>query len=391
MVYKEYKIGEIYDATSGLSKGADDFGFGYPFLPFKTVFANPYLPETFPELANATQAERKKCSIKCGDIFLTRTSETLDELGMSSVALRDYPDATFNGFTKRLRKKPNVNIEIDPYYLIYYFRSLSFRQQVTSMASLTTRASLNNSMIGRLSIFLPNINIQRKIGKYLFTVDKKISANNSVNNKLEEQMWAVYRNLFVNKDYKKVRLGDVINRITERVGEREAKVLSAVYTGSLVPSDEHFNKRVYSKDTAKYITVNEGDFAYNPARINIGSIGLNDLGYLGCVSPVYVVFKTEKNYRSFFRFYFRTTLFLEACKKLAYGSVRQTLNYKDFSNITVSYPKLEDATMFEQMWDRISTIIFSNNKQTECLEKIKTTIFDCFISGKLDADKLYEK
>ena len=220
MRFTEYKIGDIYESTSGLSKSANEFGFGHPFLPFKTVFANPYLPERFPELANTTDSERKKCSIKYGDVFLTRTSETLDELGMSSVALKDYPDATFNGFTKRLRMKEGCEVEIDPKYLIYYFRSSVFRKRVTSMASLTTRASLNNSMIDRLPILLPEIDTQKKIGQFLFTIDQKIEANETVNKKLEEQMWAVYRNTFSGSRFAQMTLGEVTKRITELEKEK---------------------------------------------------------------------------------------------------------------------------------------------------------------------------
>jgi len=72
---------------------------------------------------------------------------------MSSVALKDYPDATFNGFTKRLR--PKNNIEILPEYAGFYFRSPRFRATVTSMASVTTRASLNNGMLSELTIVIP--------------------------------------------------------------------------------------------------------------------------------------------------------------------------------------------------------------------------------------------
>jgi type I restriction enzyme S subunit len=284
--------------------------------------------------------------------------------------------------------KEGCEVEIDPKYLIYYFRSSVFRKRVTSMASLTTRASLNNSMIDRLPILLPEIDTQKKIGQFLFTIDQKIEANETVNKKLEEQMWAVYRNTFSGSRFAQMTLGEVTKRITERIGEREATVLSAVFTGNLQPSDEHFNKRVYSKDISKYIVVDEGNFAYNPARINIGSIGINDLGYLGCVSPVYVVFKTDERYRAFFRFYFRTSQFKEECKTRAYGSVRQSLNYNDFSNIVVGYPDQATAESFDKKWSFISGVINANRRESASLERMKRALFEDFISERLDADLL---
>ena len=105
--FKKYKIEELYDSSSGLSKSRSEFGFGHPFLTFKDVFDNYFVPDKLVSLANTTDKERVSCSIKIGDIFITRTSETQDELGMSAVALKDYPEATFNGFTKRLRTTPS--------------------------------------------------------------------------------------------------------------------------------------------------------------------------------------------------------------------------------------------------------------------------------------------
>ena len=123
--WKEYSLAEVYSFSSGLSKSADQFGFGYSFVSFKEVFRNYFLPKRLESLVNTTEKERNTFSVKRGDVFLTRTSETQEELGMSSVALLDYPDATFNGFTKRLR--PKGNIEIYPEYAGYYFRSKKFR------------------------------------------------------------------------------------------------------------------------------------------------------------------------------------------------------------------------------------------------------------------------
>jgi len=138
--WSTYQLDEVYNFASGLSKNRKEFGFGFPFLSFKEVFNSYFLPKTLANLANTTEQERQRCSIKRGDVFLTRTSETQEELGMSCVALKDYPEATFNGFTKRLR--PNGLVKAHPEYAGYYFRSPLFRATITSMASMTTRASL---------------------------------------------------------------------------------------------------------------------------------------------------------------------------------------------------------------------------------------------------------
>ena len=102
MEFIEKKAGELYTCSSGLSKSADQFGFGYPFLSYSDIFHNYYVPEELKTLVNSNEKDRKTCSVERGDVFLTRTSETTEELGMSCVALKTIDGATFNGFAKRL-------------------------------------------------------------------------------------------------------------------------------------------------------------------------------------------------------------------------------------------------------------------------------------------------
>lgn len=197
--WNAYNLSEVYDFSSGLSKSRKEFGFGYPFVTFKDVFYNYFIPDELTELANTSEKEREKCSVKRGDVFLTRTSETLDELGKSSVALKDYPDTTFNGFTKRLR--PNGKIDVYPEYAGYYFRSSKFRAEVNSMATMTTRASLNNDMMARLKIALPSIERQKSIANILLSLDNKIALNNEINKTLEEMAQALFKRWFIDFEF----------------------------------------------------------------------------------------------------------------------------------------------------------------------------------------------
>ena len=196
--WKESTLDEEYEFTSGLSKSRDQFGFGHGFVSFKDVFYNYFLPSELGELANTTEKEQKSCSVKRGDVFLTRTSETFNELGMSSVALKDYDRATFNGFTKRLR--PKQNSKIWPEYIGYYFRSSFFRSLVTSMATMTTRASLNNEILSKLKVRYPPLPEQKAIAHILGTLDEKIELNRKMNQTLEAMAQALFKSWFVDFD-----------------------------------------------------------------------------------------------------------------------------------------------------------------------------------------------
>lgn len=196
--WKEMSLDQVYEFRSGLSKPREEFGRGYQFLTFKDVFYNYFVPDKLTELVNSSERERLESSIRRGDIFLTRTSETFEELGMSCVALRDYPDATFNGFCKRLR--PYDNTLIVPEYAGYYFRSPMFRNAVTTMSTMSTRASLNNEILSKLKIIFPPKGEQQRIGQILKSLDDKIALNRKMNATLEAMAQALFQSWFVDFD-----------------------------------------------------------------------------------------------------------------------------------------------------------------------------------------------
>lgn len=102
----KYAFSDLYDISSGISSTKDQAGHGTPFASFRTVFNNIFLPDKLPDLMEVSEKEQKIYSIKKGDILITRTSETVDELAMSCVALKDYPQATYSGFVKGFDPKP---------------------------------------------------------------------------------------------------------------------------------------------------------------------------------------------------------------------------------------------------------------------------------------------
>ena len=205
--WKEYKLGELYDVHNGLSKGGKFFGSGYPFLSFSTVFKNYFLPQELTNLVQSSEKEQSNFSINEGDVFITRTSESADELGMSSVALKDYPNATYNGFTKRLR--PKGVVEIYPKYIGYYLRSPRFRNNFYGItSSMSTRASLSNGDLLNMKVILPLYATQQKIANILSSLDDKIEVNRRINEQLEELAQALFKSWFV--DFEPFKDGEFV-------------------------------------------------------------------------------------------------------------------------------------------------------------------------------------
>ena len=192
--WKKVKLGELYEVHNGLSKGRQFFGSGYPFLTFSTVFNNYFLPKELDSLVQSSEKEREACSIRKGDVFITRTSETMDELGMSSVALRDYPDATYNGFTKRLRP---ITDDVIPEYIGYYLRSPKFREKFMAFSTMTTRASLANGDLLGMEVELPTKEEQHCIASILSRYDSLIENYQKQIKLLEEAAQRLYKEWFV--------------------------------------------------------------------------------------------------------------------------------------------------------------------------------------------------
>ena len=250
--WKKVKLGELYEVHNGLSKGRQFFGSGYPFLSFSTVFNNWFLPKELDSLVQSSEKEREACSIKKGDVFITRTSETMDELGMSSVALRDYPDATYNGFTKRLRP---ITDDVIPKYIGYYLRSPKFRGKFMAFSTMTTRASLANGDLLGMEVELPNKEEQHRIATILSRYDSLIENYQKQIKLLEEAAQRLYKEWFVDLHFP---------------GHENTKIVDGVPEGwEKKPVDSIYSIK-YGKNLSTKLISESGEFAVYGANGVIG-------------------------------------------------------------------------------------------------------------------------
>jgi type I restriction enzyme S subunit len=156
-------IGQL---QNGISKGGEFFGKGFPFVSYGDVYKNYELPHSVSGLIDTTEDERAKYSVEYGDIFFTRTSETIEEVGFSCVCKRSIPNATFAGFIIRLRPFcADEKILTD--YAKYYFRGEHIRAYLVKEMNLVTRASLGQTLLKGMSVIVPPKSVQKEIAEYL--------------------------------------------------------------------------------------------------------------------------------------------------------------------------------------------------------------------------------
>ena len=280
MSWEKIKLGNLYKVHNGLSKGRQFFGSGYPFLSFSTVFNNWFLPETLHDLVQSSESERESYSILRGDIFITRTSETMDELGMSSVALKDYPNATYNGFTKRLR--PINNQCILPEFIGYYLRCNEFRKQFVAFSTMTTRASLRNEDLLSIAVPVPPITIQRRIADILSAYDGLIENNRKQIKLLEEAAQRLYKEWFVDLHFPGYEQTKIVDGVPDEWGKKSISSISSVLRRGISP--KYNDQGIYTVINQKCIrqTVVSFDEARKQEKIYSEELNLQDSDTVIC-------------------------------------------------------------------------------------------------------------
>lgn len=297
-----------------------------------------------------------------------------------------------------------ANNNVDAEFLYYLLSQDLFFAYVMSGANGSKMPRGDKQQIMNWEIELPSEKEdQRRIASILSSLDRKIELNNKINADLEEMAQAIFKNWFVDfepfKDGKFVdselgmipegwkvgRLGDITKNKSAKVKERnDVKVLSPVTTGELVLSEEYFTKQVFSSSIAKYKIVNKGDFAYNPARVNIGSLGRNEFDFDGCVSPVYVVFSVLDGYENYFDLFRKTDFFKDSVASLAIGGVRQSLSYDDLSSIEVIIPSENAVEEFNNLYNQMKKTIKANKLENSRLSLLRDTLLPRLMSGEIE-------
>ena len=353
------------------------------------------------------------------------------DMGKTAIAAREcVTNQQINSIVVDSRDEP----------LFVYYNLSNRKAEIRASAGGSAQPILNKSGFGQFDILLPPLPEQRAIAHILGTLDDKIELNRRMNETLEAMARALFKSWFVDFDpvHAKATLndhaatfpqagsvwnverarayldrmdpsiaalfpdsfvdselgpipagwvagcfGDITAQRKQRIGARAAVVLSAVRTGRLVRSEEHFTKQVHSKRITNYLAVQHGDIAYNPSRINIGSVGMFKEAVLGAVSPVYVVARPESAYRSFLEFALQLAQTKQWITVLATGSVRQSLSYVDFASIPCAIPPLSAVEEFEGQWNRLREVTVTRSEEVLALTALRDVLLPKLLSGKV--------
>jgi len=184
--WEEVRLGDVGYTYGGLTKKtAEDFGCGDAnYITYKNIFDNDKIDVSIFDNVEIGNNEKQN-KVIYGDVLFTTSSETPEEVGMSSVLLDEIDELYLNSFCFGYRLN-DLNI-INPQFARFYFRSFYMRDKISRLAQGSTRFNLSKLQVMKIKISIPLLKEQKKIAQVLSTADKEIELLKNELETLKEQ------------------------------------------------------------------------------------------------------------------------------------------------------------------------------------------------------------
>lgn len=178
-------LGDLFTFKNGLNKGKEYFGHGIPIVNYMDVYKNRGIHiSDLKGRVSLNNNEINTYIVHRGDVFFTRTSETIEEVGISAVMLDEPQDTVFSGFV--LRAHPKIDDILIEEFKKYCFSSRVIRKMIVSKSSYTTRALTNGRSLSLVSIPIPSLPEQTAIAEILSDMDDEIAELEQKRDKVEK-------------------------------------------------------------------------------------------------------------------------------------------------------------------------------------------------------------
>jgi type I restriction enzyme S subunit len=273
----------------------------------------------------------------------------------------------------------------ESYFSEFMYHNLDNRYE--ELRALSTgdggRGGLNLQIIKSLPVKLPTIPEQTKIASFHNAIDNKLQALKQKKKLLNQYKKGVMQKIFSQelrfKDdngnnypaWVEKKLGEVLVKNSKKNKNQEFKLVQSVSNKrGFVNQDEYFEDRIIaSKDLSNYYVIQKGDFAYNPSRIDVGSLAYKFDNNTSVISPLYISFKTVgvSLVDAFLLEWFTTQQFTRQMNSSFEGSVRNTLSYESLRKIEIAFPSLEEQNKIANFLSAI------DDKINHCQAQIEKT------------------
>lgn len=336
------RLGTLLDDgcfQNGIYKHSDEYGTGTPILRI-TDFDNHgrLTSSSFKRVALSPQ-EHSQYVIRENDIVINRVN-SLSHIGKSMLvpSMHEYPVFESN----MMRIRINDECLLAPEYVAAVLQAEPARKHFRKVAKpAVAQASINQDDVRSVAIALYPKAMQRWIAQALFCWDLAVETTEQLIAAKERHYGHELTRLISRGQRPHTHVGAFAEEVSTRNrGGNEARVLSVTNSRGFVLPEDQFERRVASADLSNYKAVHRGQYAYNPSRINVGSIARLDGWDDGVLSPMYVVFRLneDKANSDYFLHWLNSYEARQRIKNSAQGSVRETVSFSEFAAITIPLP-----------------------------------------------------
>ena len=365
----EYKqLSDLAITVPGLTgKTKADFSGGNArFASYRNIFANPSLDLDALDFVKVKEGERQN-SVQLGDILITGSSESLDEVGMSSVVTSNPSEPIYlNSFCFIVRL--NQNNLLDPGFAKHLFRSESIRKQIRGTASGVTRINISKPRFMKVRIPVPPLEVQREIVRILDTFSA-LEAELEAELEARKQQYEHYRSDLFAYSPESVPFKTFTEVGTFRRGGGPQKKdfinsgIGCIHYGQIYThygvSASATNKFVDDLVASKAKCADSGDVIIAVTSENDDDLA-RSVAWLGegpvAVSNHTLIFKSEMDPR-FISYYLRTRQFDIAKRKYISGTKVRSLPLRAFENIQIPVPSLQEQRRLADTLDKFDALV----------------------------------
>ncbi|WP_202986180.1 restriction endonuclease subunit S [Weissella cibaria] len=364
-----YTNPDFYDETNGK-----------PFVQVADIGYDLKLkPDTKSHISKL--AESKSRFVEAGKVVVALQGSIETSIGRTAITQYDaFFDRTILIFKE-------YKVPIDKQYFSQIIKKLFEREKERAWGatiSTITKEHLNDFIVG-----VPSIEEQQKIGTFFKQLDGTIALHQRKLDLLKEQKKGYFQKMFPKNgakvpelrfagfadDWEERKLRDLLNKNSEKNKNLSVINVESVSnkTGFTKQTDQFEDYSVASADLSNYYVIREKQFAYNPSRINVGSIAYKDLGdEISVVSPLYVSFSTKKVLNDGFLWnWFKTASFDAQRQRLSEGGVRDTLSFNQLSEMNTMFPTYPEQEKIGSFFKQLDNTIALHQRKLDLLKEQK--------------------
>ena len=361
--WKEERLADIADLYKGTSISKDQLSDdGEPCILYGELYTK-YKSETIREIISKTNIDNTKLvRSKANDVIIPCSGETAEDIATARCVLNG--NILLGGDLNIIRLHG-----YDGTFMSYQLNGKR-KYDIAKVAQGVSVVHLYGEHLKGVKTINPCLTEQKKIASLLTLLDKRIATQNKIIEDLKMLKYAIIEMEYGQMAKSISHIGDFIEQISKRNKDSAIKnVLSVSNSQGFIQQSEQFENRIVaSDDTSNYKIVERNDFAFNPARINVGSIARLTTFERGIVSPMYICFRTKDIlFPEYLDYYFESKQFFTEIQKRLEGSVRQCLSFEGLCNIPFSLPSIE---MQQRIGKRLFTLGQKIKMETDLLEQL---------------------